>query len=389
MPTLIENENNTAAIQPALILIPDISGFTEYMYNSDNIHCRYIIAELLETILDSNQLELSVSELEGDAVLFYKFGKPPSLEEIIAQCNLIFTNFHRYIKQFSFDTLCDCSCCKTAINLSIKFIVHYGKVSPVTVKTHDKLFGSDVILAHRLLKNNIEEPEYILLSDTYLKTQDKSELNKLIDWNKIEKGEMDYKHLGTVQYYYIDVGKLKNKIDVREPLPPVEEGSSKVKFKIYIDTPPDFVRGIITNFKFKVNWITILQNIQFNERTIPRIGGKHKCLMSDIFIKPILIDYQSVFINSTKTVYIEELSSRLIAFNVYLSYNIKPKGLGTLLRLELSFAQKGFYPALLIFFFSRKLSKRKIRTSLSKLKSLCEEVYNKYYLDKKHSSDFG
>ncbi|MDZ7764425.1 MAG: hypothetical protein U5K00_08365 [Melioribacteraceae bacterium] len=132
-----------------------------------------------------------------------------------------------------------------------------------------------------------------------------------------------------------------------------------------------------------------MQNIQFNERTIPRIGGTHKCLMSDIFIKPILIDYQSVYINSARTVYIEKLSSRFINFDVYLSYKIKPKGLGTLLQLELNFTQKGFYPMLLMFFFSRKISRRKIRTSLSKLKSLCEEIYNKYYLDKKHSSEFG
>ena len=80
---VIETETSEAAIQPALILIPDISGFTEYMSNSDLIHCRYIIAELLEVILNSNTLGLSVSELEGDAVLFYKFGKPPTLEKII------------------------------------------------------------------------------------------------------------------------------------------------------------------------------------------------------------------------------------------------------------------------------------------------------------------
>lgn len=379
MPTLIENENSSAAIQPALILIPDISGFTEYMNNSDNMHCRYIIAELLETILNSNELELLVSELEGDAVLFYKFGKPPSLEEIIAQCNLMFINFHKYIKQFLVDTLCDCSCCKTAVNLSLKFIVHYGKVSPVTVKTHNKLFGSDIILAHRLLKNNIKIQEYILLSDQYLRTQDASELNKIIAWNKAENGEIDYQHLGAVKYYFIELSSFKDGIVVQSPEAPVEKGKSKIKFKIYIDTPPEFVRGVITNFKFKVNWITILQNIQFNERTIPRIGGVHKCLMSDIFFKPVLIDYQSVYINEEKSKYIEKLSSRFINFDVYLFYNIKPKGLGTLLQLELNFIQEGFYSTILMYFFSRKLSKKKIRTSLSKLKTLCEEIYNKYY----------
>lgn len=379
MPTLLENDNDFAAIQPALILIPDISGFTKYLYNSENMHCRYIIADLLEVILDSNELGLMVSELEGDAVLFYKYGKPPSLEEIISQCNKIFKNFHCYIKQFSFDTLCDCNCCKTAINLSLKFIVHYGKVSPVNIKKHEKLFGRDIIIAHRFLKNNIENEEYILLSEAYLSTQDQIEFSKIVGWEKVAKGNIDYEHLGSLNYFYLDISDLKNKIKINEPSLPKDIGKSKIKFKIYIDTPPDFVLGIITNFKFKPNWITILQNIQFNERTIPRIGGIHKCLMSDVFLKPILIDYQSIYLNKEKSIYIEKLSSRLINLNAYLSYNIKSVGLGTLLQLGMNFSQNGFYPTILRYFFERKLIKQRIRTSLNKLKYLCETIYNKYF----------
>jgi hypothetical protein len=373
-----QTKTSESAIQPALILIPDISGFTEYMSSSDKIHCRYIIAELLEVILNSNTLELSVSELEGDAVLFYKFGKPPSLEKIITQCNNIFKNFHLYIKQFNIDKLCDCDCCNSAVNLSIKFVVHYGKVSPVKIKSHEKLFGSDVILAHRLLKSNINIYEYVLFSKTFLMTQDKSELNKIIDWNKIEKGQVEFKHLGTIEYFFLDMSILKNKIIIESQYSPVINNNSSIKYKIYIDTPPDFVRAIITNFKFKPNWITVLQDIQFNERTIPRIGAKHKCLMSDIFYKTILIDYQSLSINESRTNYIEKLSSELIDLEMYLTYNIKEKGLGTLLSLELDFVNKGFYSTLLKIFLRRKVSCKRIKISLKKLKSLCEEIHNKF-----------
>ncbi|MBL1213318.1 MAG: DUF2652 domain-containing protein [Ignavibacteriae bacterium] len=375
---VIETETSEAAIQPALILIPDISGFTEYMKNSDLIHCRYIIAELLEVILDSNILGLSVSELEGDAVLFYKFGKPPSLEDTISQCNHIFKNFHSYIKQFNADKLCDCVCCNSSSELSIKFVVHYGKVSPVKIKSHEKLFGSDVILAHRLLKSNIKIHEYIIFSKTYLMTQGKSELKKIIDWNKIEKSEVEFKHLGAVEYYFLDMSILKDKI-IHEPrLMPIKHNSSTIKYKIYIDTPPDFVRTIITNFKFKPNWITVLQEIHFNEKTIPRIGAIHKCLMSDIFFKTILIDYQSVSINESRTIYIEKLSNSPAGLEMYLTYNLKAKGLGTLLSLELDFVNKRFYSTLLKHFLRRRASGNKIKSSLKKLKSLCEEIHNKF-----------
>jgi hypothetical protein len=59
-----------SSVSPALIMIPDISGFTEYIYDADLSHSQMRIASLLEAILDSNELELNVSEIEGDAILF-------------------------------------------------------------------------------------------------------------------------------------------------------------------------------------------------------------------------------------------------------------------------------------------------------------------------------
>ncbi len=63
----------------ALIFIPDISGFTRFVTETETRHASHIISELIEAILESNQLDLSVSEIEGDAVLFYRLGRPPSL----------------------------------------------------------------------------------------------------------------------------------------------------------------------------------------------------------------------------------------------------------------------------------------------------------------------
>lgn len=78
----------------ALIFIPDISGYTEFITQTEIRHSKHIISELLEIIINGNQLAMNVSEIEGDAVLFYRKGDAPSLKEIIAQvkkCLLIFT----------------------------------------------------------------------------------------------------------------------------------------------------------------------------------------------------------------------------------------------------------------------------------------------------------
>ena len=58
-----------------LLFIPDISGFTRFVNETEIEHSRLIIQELLEILINANQIGLEVSEIEGDAILFYKFGE--------------------------------------------------------------------------------------------------------------------------------------------------------------------------------------------------------------------------------------------------------------------------------------------------------------------------
>ena len=41
--------------QPTLLFVPDISGFTRFVNETEISHSRHIIAELLETLIDANR----------------------------------------------------------------------------------------------------------------------------------------------------------------------------------------------------------------------------------------------------------------------------------------------------------------------------------------------
>lgn len=84
-------------VNPALILIPDISGFTKFVSEENLEHSQLKIAQLLETILDNNTLGLSVSEIEGDAILFYSFNDTSTFQQVIEQCNLMSQKFHEQL----------------------------------------------------------------------------------------------------------------------------------------------------------------------------------------------------------------------------------------------------------------------------------------------------
>ena len=54
----------------SLLFIPDISGYTEFVQNTEVEHSQHVIAELLEILIDANTQQLQLAEVEGDALLF-------------------------------------------------------------------------------------------------------------------------------------------------------------------------------------------------------------------------------------------------------------------------------------------------------------------------------
>ncbi len=63
--------NYNPRIDSGLIILADISGFTDYINATDVEHSQKNVAKLSEVIIDANELDLSVSEIKGDAIFFF------------------------------------------------------------------------------------------------------------------------------------------------------------------------------------------------------------------------------------------------------------------------------------------------------------------------------
>ena len=149
-----------------LIFIPDISGFTHFVNSVEIDHSEHIIHELLEVILDTNEMNLDVSEIEGDAILFYKLGPIPDLDLAYKQVERMFLSFHRHLEWYESMRTCHCNACISVINLTLKIITHYGEFKEYKVRNFRKLIGKDIIVARQLLKNDIPNHEYWLVSSS-------------------------------------------------------------------------------------------------------------------------------------------------------------------------------------------------------------------------------
>ena len=76
-----------------IIFIPDISGFSAFVKNIEIKSGAAVASALLKAIIDENKL-FEVSEIEGDAVLFYRPGNAVPIAVIIDQFQTMHAAFN-------------------------------------------------------------------------------------------------------------------------------------------------------------------------------------------------------------------------------------------------------------------------------------------------------
>lgn len=348
-----------------LLFIPDISGFTRFVNETEIEHSRYIISELLENIINSNQIGLTISEIEGDAVLFYRFGNAPSPGEIYAQVEKMFCNFQQQIKNYEALRACQCSACIAAINLSLKIITHYGEFSTYHINEYNKLIGKEVIVAHRLLKNDIERHEYWLAtSDLFNSINTGNNLPQWINWqqgNKQTDGE-------EVVFHYSLLSPLKDRI---QPDAGIDYtlGDDKIKFisqSKTIDSPAINVLSIVGNLSLRSKWMEGVKEISQVSHPINHVGVKHRWIAGNRAI----VFYSSSF-NEHKGTYTYSETDEKKTMEIY--FTIKPQsGNKTLIVVDYYLKKDAARQTYFSIFLKRKLSRQLVR-SLNNLKLLANE----------------
>jgi hypothetical protein len=261
-----------------LLFIPDISGFTRFVNESEIEHSRLIIQELLELLINANQIGLQVSEIEGDAILFYKFGESPDLKELYKQVEKMFWDFHRHLNAYERGRFCQCRACISAINLTLKVITHYGEFTGYTIHNFHKLIGRDVIVAHQLLKNDIEQHEYWLVTQNLLPDDSPASFAQWMQWNTSAKQT----ETGTIPFHYTQLSQLKNLLPP-EPRP-VLDLSNKVKM---ISLSREYEADILPLFhatgdlRYRSQWQVGVKAVEDVKYILPRVGMRFRTVLED------------------------------------------------------------------------------------------------------------
>ncbi|RNB51781.1 DUF2652 domain-containing protein [Agromyces tardus] len=195
----------------AVLLIADIGGYTEYMsaHRLSLAHAEVNTARMLDKVIGAAR-GFDLIEIEGDAAFLSRQADARDPEATVAEILQAAAAMHRAFhleRQNVEQNFCPCAGCKKTENLKLKFVAHIGDVATQTIRRRLNLVGIDVVLVHRLLKNPVDIPEYVLLSEELYSTNETSVPDPVHEISPELEG------IGTVRAYFVDVG------DLGDPLP--------------------------------------------------------------------------------------------------------------------------------------------------------------------------
>ena len=188
----------------------------------------------------------------------------------------MFCAFHQHLQSYEFRRFCQCKACVSAIDLSLKVITHYGEFTGYNVKQFYKLIGKDVIVAHQLLKNDIDQHEYWLVTNKVVQDEKPRHLTSWMRWDRSSKQTVT----GEIPFHYTQLGQLKEELP-REDLTSLEL-PDRVKV---LTVSRDYDAGIkklfftTVHFELRHRWQEGVKEVDEVEHFLPGIGTKHRCIL--------------------------------------------------------------------------------------------------------------
>ena len=145
-------------IEKGYLFITDITGYTQFLTQSELDHAKEILDALFDSILNHLHPPMVISGTQGDAIICYfpenAFNQPQS---IIEGMEHIYYDFQRQLSLMKLNSTCTCKACVNMSTLDLKIFLHHGQYMLQQIGDRWDLQGADIILIHRLMKNKVKE----------------------------------------------------------------------------------------------------------------------------------------------------------------------------------------------------------------------------------------
>jgi uncharacterized protein YndB with AHSA1/START domain len=342
-------------VEQGYLVLADVSGYTGFLAGTELEHANGILTDLIRQALDGLSPPLELAGVEGDAVFVHGpadvVGRGETLLEVIEST---YAGFRRRRELMAARTTCTCSACSRIDMLDLKFITHFGGFAWQELAGRRAPVGTDVNLAHRLLKNGIAEETgwrgYALFTEQAL-----ARLG--VDAAGMHRRTEEYEHLGPVATASLDLDDRFRAL--RESSPSAEPAESHWAATLELPAAPAVVWEWLNDPAKRSRWIgerTVEAELLAGGRTGP--GAVYHCHHGSGVVDHTIVDWRPF------SSFSEEVRPRS-GVRALLTWRLEPADAGTRLRLDV--AMSAPLPGLLRRRLCRLFADRELRGDLVRL----------------------
>ena len=245
----------------------------------------------------------------------------------------------------------------------MKVITHYGEFTEYNVRNFNKLIGKDLIVAHQLLKNDIEQHEYWLVTSNLTGDQKPKEFKDWMVWNSSAKSTEG----GAIPFHYVQLSQLRNEI-TPQSFPQIDLSGKKKIFSASREYNTDIISlfHATGDFNYRCKWMDGVKRVEEVNHFLPRVGMRCRAILdngetvffsSSYYYSPDKIEFSETDDDKNCTYYILE----------------KKEPRKTKLTLEY-YVEMNAVKAFLFSLTKKKNLEGKFRKSMLELDKLAEEI---------------
>jgi hypothetical protein len=189
-------------------------------------------------------------------------------------------------------------------------VVHYGPLVEMKVGSFVKHSGTEMIVAHRLMKNSINNDEYVIITEKFLQQVPDSYETVETEWVNATE---EYASIGKVDYRFMLLNEARKNIP--EPLPPknhyTTDDTPYLQLTIAINYKDVYRR--IAKIPSRAKWMPGLQKVEQDAPEV-YVGSIHHCTFNDYHatISPLRMTLAPKEIIYAESFLIEEMNLQLI-----------------------------------------------------------------------------
>jgi uncharacterized protein YndB with AHSA1/START domain len=241
-----------SGVRRGCLALADISGYTRYLTGVELEHSHDVLADLLGVVARELAAVGALAKLEGDAVFVCDRGGRLGGEDLLAALDAAYLAFVRRRRTISVRTTCGCDACAQISSLDLKFVAHHGEFVEHVVAGSWEVVGADVIVVHRLLKNDVPAATgvsaFAFLTDacTVATGLDPERLGLL-------RHSEHYEELGEVAGWVRDVGARADQLE-RAAAERVEPGQGLIEVSVTCPAPRGRVWEALLDPASQLRW---------------------------------------------------------------------------------------------------------------------------------------